>query len=103
MLFCARKIARMLSAFRAQVVASGTLASEAFATHEVCLAREKCYSLEVGGGEWQSEVSWSLGGNALYGGAPFGPRLFSVSFEGELVANCDTSREPASRARLKYD
>ena len=78
-----------------QVMATGTLASDATATDSVCLDNDGCYSLEVGGGEWQSEVSWTLG-TALSGGAPYGPLVFSVTAEGEMVDNCDTFRAGVS-------
>lgn len=41
------------------VVADGTLDSGSSGTDELCLV-QGCYTMTVGGGSWESEVSWSL-------------------------------------------
>ena len=59
------------------VVQTGTHPSGSVWTEQVCLSAGECYSLEVGGGTWQSEVSWAFG--ELAGGAPYGPEALSVA------------------------
>ena len=47
---------------------TGTVDSGSYAEQEVCL-EPGCYDLFVGGGSWQSEVSWEFGDAS--GGAPY--------------------------------
>lgn len=54
------------------VVASGTLVTGLAGTDELCLA-DGCYSIAVGGGSWDGEITWTVTGGvggSVSGGAP---------------------------------
>ena len=88
-----------------EVVGEGTLEDPDSGYNELCLA-DGCYSIAVGGGAFDSEISWEIvmGDQVLSsGGAPF-IGGFGVNAEGcELTGGCTDSAACEYNADADYD
>lgn len=71
------------NALSGDIIHTGTLALGSSGSDEICLG-DGCYTLEVGAGDFQEEITWSFA--PLSGGAPYGPAQF-VANEGGIFEN----------------
>jgi hypothetical protein len=81
-----------LSTVDGEVIGSGTIDVGSAATDSYCLA-DGCYTISVGGSNWESEMSWTvLGafGGLVSGGAPE-EVTFNVGSADQCVVGCDIS------------
>ena len=83
---------------------TGTLASGSSGADVVCVDNAPaCYSIEVSAGSYPDEVSWTIGGGALAGGAPLVSTEFWVLVGSELVVqSCDDDPSPPVMSPTLY-
>jgi len=81
-----------LSTIDGVVIGSGTIENGSSATDSYCLA-DGCYTISVGGGTWDSEITWNIVGafgGLVSGGAPE-EVTFNVGSADQCVVGCDIS------------